>query len=348
MLDEIVLSRARLTTRARSFWRGFRIACGGVDGLRGCFGGADADFGDDGSGDLEGIFAQTGSTGRWSSGCRSRIRRCGSGVTLMNAKLAVGGRGADGCVVDPRCRELIKDFEQVIYKEDSQVIDKDRDPKRTHLSDALGYLVWQECGGGGRWGKRGRGCFRRGTGPGTRGRMFDIDREHPDYVVRRSRSGGGIGTCMPAASSCEFHAQDYLVRRQREPGDVYAERLSRVFYENYIGSIVDWYAATLFRREPVLTFEGTNDAGEEFLRGAGGRCGPEGDGAERVFPAAVRGSAGCGSELCAGGFSAGRDRRRGRGRRKMRWGRRGRTWWIIRRRKSSTGTTTRRGISTGW
>ena len=34
------------------------------------------------------------------------------------------------------------------------------------------------------------------------------------------------------------------------------ERLTRVFYENYVGSIVDWYAATLFRREPVLTFEG--------------------------------------------------------------------------------------------
>ncbi len=26
-----------------------------------------------------------------------------------------------------------------------------------------------------------------------------------------------------------LHAQDYLVRRQREPGDVYSERLSRVF-----------------------------------------------------------------------------------------------------------------------
>ena len=25
------------------------------------------------------------------------------------------------------------------------MIDKDRDPRRTHLSDALGYLVWQEC-----------------------------------------------------------------------------------------------------------------------------------------------------------------------------------------------------------
>ena len=68
-------------------------------------------------------------------------------VTLMNAKLAVGGRGARLLQVHPRCRELIQDFEQVTYKENSQVIDKDRDPKRTHLSDALGYLVWQECRG---------------------------------------------------------------------------------------------------------------------------------------------------------------------------------------------------------
>ena len=44
------------------------------------------------------------------------------------------------------------------------------------------------------------------------------------------------------------------MRRQKEPADVYGERLSRVFYENYIGSIIDWYAATLFRREPILSF----------------------------------------------------------------------------------------------
>src|SRR5215469_18712211 len=61
-----------------------------------------------------------------------------------------------------------------------------------------------------------------------------------------------------------INAQEYLIRRQREPGDVYAERLSRVFYENYIGSIVDWYAATLLRREPVLLFEGNDSAAKSF------------------------------------------------------------------------------------
>jgi hypothetical protein len=62
-----------------------------------------------------------------------------------------------------------------------------------------------------------------------------------------------------------LRAQDYLVRRQREPGDVYSERLSRVFYQNYVGSIVDWYTATLFQQEPVLTFAGANDAGKKFF-----------------------------------------------------------------------------------
>ncbi|MGA3189194.1 MAG: hypothetical protein ABSF22_18980 [Bryobacteraceae bacterium] len=93
---------------------------------------------------------------------------------------------------------------------------------------------------------------------------IDIDLEHPEYLAlkhvwRRYRDlyiGGEL---------IKLHAQEYLVPRQREPGDVYTERLSRVFYENYIGSIVDWYAATLFRKEPVVMFEGTNSRGKAFF-----------------------------------------------------------------------------------
>ncbi len=43
------------------------------------------------------------------------------------------------------------------------------------------------------------------------------------------------------------------------------ERLSRSFYENYVGSIVDWYTATLFRREPVLHFEGNSERSKKFF-----------------------------------------------------------------------------------
>ena len=76
-------------------------------------------------------------------------------VMLMNVRLA-GEGGVPPIQIDPRCRELIKDFEQVSYKENSQVIDKERDSRRTHLSDALGYLVWQEFSGGMMPGERGQ------------------------------------------------------------------------------------------------------------------------------------------------------------------------------------------------
>lgn len=79
-------------------------------------------------------------------------------VQLTNAKLAAAN-GERLLVVHPRCTELIRDFEQVAYKEGSGLVDKDSDPKRTHLSDALGYLVWQECGGRGSVGEMGKRLF---------------------------------------------------------------------------------------------------------------------------------------------------------------------------------------------
>jgi hypothetical protein len=94
--------------------------------------------------------------------------------------------------------------------------------------------------------------------------MIDIDREHPEYLAlkhvwRRYRH------LYIGGEQLKLHAQEYLLPRQREPGDVYTERLSRVFYENYIGSIVDWYSATLFRKEPVVTFEGSNATTKDFF-----------------------------------------------------------------------------------
>jgi len=56
----------------------------------------------------------------------------------------------------------------------------------------------------------------------------------------------------------------YMVRRQKEPNDVYSERLGRVFYENYLGSAIDWYAATLFRSRPGLAFDTEDASAREF------------------------------------------------------------------------------------
>ena len=64
-------------------------------------------------------------------------------VSLMNAKLK-SAEGSISLVVNPKCKELILDFERVAWADGLSEIEKGKDQKRTHLSDALGYLVWQE------------------------------------------------------------------------------------------------------------------------------------------------------------------------------------------------------------
>lgn len=98
-----------------------------------------------------------------------------------------------------------------------------------------------------------------------------IDQEHPDYSskVRMWRRYRDI---YAGGEQFRTNAAEYLVRRHKEPLEVYQERLSRVFYENYVGSIVDWYTATLVRREPVLEFMGQNDRAKEFFAGFVQNC----------------------------------------------------------------------------
>jgi hypothetical protein len=94
--------------------------------------------------------------------------------------------------------------------------------------------------------------------------VFDIDQEHPEYAAQKA-AWRRYRDLYAGGEQFKANAAEYLIRRQREPGEVYAERLSRIFYENYVGSIVDWYAATLFRREPVITFEGNDAASKAFF-----------------------------------------------------------------------------------
>ena len=93
---------------------------------------------------------------------------------------------------------------------------------------------------------------------------MDITKEHPDYVARK-RLWRSYRDLYAGGERIRANATEYLEQRQREPGLVYRERISKVFYENYVGSIVDWYAATLFRREPLLTFEGHNETGKRYF-----------------------------------------------------------------------------------
>ena len=65
----------------------------------------------------------------------------------MNAVLR-SQAGQHRLLIDPQCKELIKDFEQVSWKADPHgnplaELDKS-DPMRTHASDALGYMIARE------------------------------------------------------------------------------------------------------------------------------------------------------------------------------------------------------------
>jgi len=93
--------------------------------------------------------------------------------------------------------------------------------------------------------------------------IADAIQPHPEYrawvasleMYRDLYSGG---------AQMKSKASSYLYRRHREPAEVYQERVTRAFYENYLGSIIDWYASTLFRSEPILTVEDTNRRSSKY------------------------------------------------------------------------------------
>src|ERR1035437_571259 len=93
--------------------------------------------------------------------------------------------------------------------------------------------------------------------------MQNINREHPEYIARKAM-WRQYRDLYAGGEQLRANASEYLVRRHKEPGQVFQERISRMFYENYIGSIIDWYAATLIRRAPVVLYEGTNASAIEF------------------------------------------------------------------------------------
>jgi len=62
-------------------------------------------------------------------------------VNVVNSLLR-NAQGERRLFVNSRCKELIKDFEQVCYKPGTNQVDKEKDSRRSHLSDALGYYLW--------------------------------------------------------------------------------------------------------------------------------------------------------------------------------------------------------------
>lgn len=94
--------------------------------------------------------------------------------------------------------------------------------------------------------------------------MKEIAREHPEYR-ERARGWRRARHLYQGGWGLKSAASEYLLRRQKEPLEVYQERLNQVYYENYVGSIVDWYLSSLFRREPLYLASGADAAGRRFV-----------------------------------------------------------------------------------
>ena len=60
-------------------------------------------------------------------------------------------------LIDPKCKQLILDLERVHWKSDANgntLTDIDKsDPARSHVSDALGYMIAYEFGMRGKFGE---------------------------------------------------------------------------------------------------------------------------------------------------------------------------------------------------
>lgn len=151
VLDEIVLRRAGTRDACEEFERRYgRWKAGLVIYGDACAGRLQTS----GTTDrqiIEAFFAERGEKPAY------RIPRKNPSVreraALVNAKLR-NAAGEVGLLVHPRCKELILDFERVQWAEASNEIDKAKDPRRTHLSDALGYLLWERQQTGGAVGER--------------------------------------------------------------------------------------------------------------------------------------------------------------------------------------------------
>lgn len=126
--------------------------------------------------------------------------------------------------------------------------------------------------------------------------METIDREHPEYVARKAM-WRRYKDLYAGGEQLRDHAAEYLVRRHKEPVQIYEERLTRVFYENYIGSIIDWYAATLMHRAPSISISGNEAAARSFYGALADNCDLKGTSIGEFFRQRFRQMMVCGSSF---------------------------------------------------
>ena len=136
-----------------------------------------------------------------------------------------------------------------------------------------------------------------------------LNREHPEYRDRKEM-WQRYWDFYVGGEQLRRNASFYLVRRQKEPNDVYAERLARVFYENYLGSCIDWYAAHAVPESAGDYGTDSDSARSRLLHAVISGLRLSGHAVAGVGPQGFHSDAGVPGELSPGRLSSG-GRRRG-------------------------------------
>jgi len=98
-----------------------------------------------------------------------------------------------------------------------------------------------------------------------------LDAKHPDWT-------SNAGTWETVSLLCEggAHLKSkaglFLIRRPKEPNEVYEARLQMFTYQNILGTIAGWYESALFRRDPEIDLP----AEDAFLKGFLENCDRQG------------------------------------------------------------------------
>lgn len=89
-----------------------------------------------------------------------------------------------------------------------------------------------------------------------------LDAQHPVYAAN-VQAWNDIDTLYCGGAAIKAEASRFLLKRPKEPGDIYTERVSRFTYQNILGTAFGWYQSALFAEDPsVAVLEGSSDASD--------------------------------------------------------------------------------------
>lgn len=91
-----------------------------------------------------------------------------------------------------------------------------------------------------------------------------IDRKHQDWLTY-NETWARCTILHEGGAVLKRSADQFLVKRPKEPSDVYQERKRRFTYQNVLGNAVGWYIAKMFQKQPQIDPKIKDQFYDDFL-----------------------------------------------------------------------------------